>query len=100
LDGVRFDPGYYLDLEQRLRSLLAEVAGLLPAEDADQVAEFLDHGEYGLALETLADALTAQGRPVPRLAFASITGLVETMGMDDRSVRMLRPLAVDRGHPS
>jgi GAF domain-containing protein len=54
---TRPSDSYYLKLEERLRALLPAVQRALPPDAQRWYIEFLDAGEYGLAVETATDAL-------------------------------------------
>jgi hypothetical protein len=96
MEEERFDSAYYLDLQERLRSLLAEISQQLSAAEANQVVDYIDHNECGLALELLIYFLGDQDlRPITRSVFDSITGLIATMHLDEHYVEVVRPLVQD-----
>jgi hypothetical protein len=64
------DPAWFEDLKGPLMGLLIALEDRLEESDARQVYEFVDAGEYGLALEEMAGAL-AHGRH--RLQTKSVT---------------------------
>jgi hypothetical protein len=52
--------------EETLRASLVEMRSVLDAKAAAHVAEFLDHNELGLAMDTLVDAaLESAARDLP-----------------------------------
>ena len=51
------------ELERRLSSLVASLA-TLDDKDRDSVLHFVEHREYGLALEDLCAALKERGAPL------------------------------------
>jgi hypothetical protein len=51
------DAGYYEDLAGRLYGLLIGLSDRLNGKQAQLLHDFIDVGEYGLALEELAGAL-------------------------------------------
>jgi hypothetical protein len=72
------------EVESRLDALLTELEGRLES-DADALArDVLGHNELGLALETIADALSDGAVPITDLERAEMLVLVDRMSMDDR----------------
>jgi hypothetical protein len=66
-----------------VRGLLIELESSTSAENAELVSEFLDHAEYGLAVDQLADEVRQRGvvlRADQRDRFA---GVALKMGMPD-----------------
>lgn len=55
----RLPAEYYEGLEDRLRELVPHVKALVPDELAGWFLEYLDVGEYGLAVEVVSEALDA-----------------------------------------
>ena len=83
---------YYEGLERRLRALDGLVEQLV--EDlADWYREYIDVGEYGLAVEVVAERLTPEmpGEIVGPLA-AGLLAEAETMGLPPPVVARLRLL--------
>lgn len=72
---------YYRDLDRRLGELLplAEVA--LPPSAYRWYAEFVDVGEYGLAVETAVEALPSEGPASAESLRVGLTDVAETMGI-------------------
>lgn len=58
------DPAWFEDLRGRLLSLLITLEERLGQHAARDVHEFIDAGEYGLALEEMAGALAHAGAPI------------------------------------
>ena len=54
----------YAELERRLTALGESVSDRLNDEQRRWFAEYLDAGEYGLALEMVADWLSEEERPI------------------------------------
>lgn len=77
------------DLSSRLHGLLTQVADRLADEQVESAAEFIDAGEYGLALEFIADYLSEDGREISEFERSEMTALVGKMGMDGRVERAL-----------
>ena len=66
---------YFTQIEALFASLLRDAELDLNARDREQVKEFLDHEEYGIALETIIAAY-AEEKKVPT---DRIGGLIEAL---------------------
>ena len=88
------DDAYYLDLQQRLRSLATALQDRLLPNDRSRVAELIDANECGLALETISDALAEDGVRLDQMTVDEIARLTDTMGLPSDLVGRLRPLSV------
>lgn len=77
------------ELSARLYALLIEVEGRLTDRSRTFVHEFIDVGEFGLALETMSEMLAEGDRPVSSAERAKFAALVERIEMDDRVERSL-----------
>ena len=77
-------------MKSRLTALGAQVRGLLTADQQGWFDEFLGAGEYGLALEMLADWLSEGETPVPTSARSEAQTLAEEMGNAPRVMGPLR----------
>jgi hypothetical protein len=89
---ARRSASYYEQLERRLRALEPLVIELVP-DSADWYREYLDVGEYGLAVEITAERLT-QGMPQDRVRLLAAGLLPEARLMDlsDAVIGALREL--------
>jgi hypothetical protein len=74
---------YYRGLEENLRALLAKLRTVLNPPETSEVEEFLDAGEYGIALETLCSALHTEDKPVSSEVVDGISKLAEQMELDN-----------------
>jgi hypothetical protein len=72
-----------------LRGLLIRLEDRLPAEVVGEIAEFTDVGEFGLALELVADVLGGGALPVADGERSDMLGLAQQMQMGDRVSRAL-----------
>jgi hypothetical protein len=73
---------YYRGLEENIRALLAKLRSELSQKETHEVEEFLDAGEYGIALETLCWALRTENRLVSAEVVDDISKLAERMELD------------------
>jgi hypothetical protein len=83
---------YYADLERRLRALDPLVVELVP-DLADWYREYLDVGEYGLALEIVAERLTPRmPQDRVRLLAAGLLPEAKLMEVPDAVIDALQEL--------
>lgn len=94
-------PAYYVELEKQLRKLSPLVAEAVPSETVvSWWDEFLTAGEYGLAVETVADELAKSASAVAPTALAeSLLEAAERMGLSDPVVGKLRGVATGKPAP-
>jgi hypothetical protein len=72
-----------------LRGLLIRLEDRLLSKDITLIAEFIDVGELGLALEQMADVLSEDELPITADERADMLGLVARMQMGGRVPRAL-----------
>ena len=90
------DSSYYEDLRGRVRGLLIEVAGQLPALTVGLVDEMIDANECGVALETMSEMLAESHAVIAGSTLEGVSSLVEAMGLDALNVDRLIPLVSNR----
>ncbi len=83
----------YAEIEALMRTALAEAELLLPSSELAEAQQFLDAGEYGLAVESLTDILRDAQKRAPPTLFAAIARAVSAMGMDPENLRDIGPQA-------
>ncbi len=85
---------YYEELEARLIELVPQVRRLVTGENADWFEEFIRAGEYGLAVETAAEALDASMPKAPLRAISSrLLAEAHLMELDSELLRKLEDLS-------
>lgn len=71
---------------QRIEKLFSQLLTLLAATFSDaevsEVREFIDAGEYGLALETLVDIVLEEGKRISTEEAKLVYELVDAMNLD------------------
>jgi hypothetical protein len=84
----QFSDEYYAERESRLRALLPLAREALAEEPHRWFEEYVDYGEYGLAVEVATDAIPddAQASAV-QLATALLTE-ADVMGLDAAATRL------------
>lgn len=85
---------YYRRLEEELTALLAAMAEYTEADRLKQPREFVEHGEYGLALEALCEAVSEGQIELSAAGNARIESLGHMMGLNATSWKRLPTLAV------
>jgi hypothetical protein len=73
---------YYDELEARLGGILHTLGSQLSPEQSREVGHFLDVGEYGLALQTLADLLIEERKKISMSTYDDVVGAAKRMGIE------------------
>ena len=82
---------YFTQIEALFASLLSDAELELKAKDREEVKEFLDHGEYGIALETIAAAYAEEKKiPTDRIG-RLIEALATAMSMNPALLSISSP---------
>jgi hypothetical protein len=88
--------GYdYQRLERDLLDLFDSLHGTLTESESEEVRHFVEHGEYGVALETLSGIIDAEGKRISFEAFEQIHGLGERMEMEPEVWECLRGFIIN-----
>ena len=74
---------YYADLEAQIRRLLQALDDVLSVAQRAEVDQFLNHGEYGLSLSTLAWILVDDCLSVTSTDMKEIFRLATTMHVEE-----------------
>ena len=64
-----------------LCAMLADLSSVLSSEERAEVIQFIDVGEYGVALETLAALIVEERKRIPVSIFEQIVNLADSMGL-------------------
>ena len=88
MDGV--EQAEHDEITGRLRGLMTLLDDRLPARELAFIAEFIDAGELGLALEQMADALCEDEAAVAGTERAGMLALAERMHLGPRVSGALR----------
>lgn len=70
---------YYQHIEKLFLRLLNSLATVFRHSEIHEVQEFIDAGEYGLALETLMDIIHEEDKQIPLEAYKIISELAGMM---------------------
>ncbi len=77
----------YKLIENRLLLVLSLLVDVFSESEVNEVQEFIDVGEYGLALDTLIDIINEESKTIP-LAVVSLVGeTAAAMGWDSSDVK-------------
>jgi exopolysaccharide biosynthesis predicted pyruvyltransferase EpsI len=76
----------YPALEAGLVEILSQLGDTLSGSERQEVEEFVDVGEYGVALETLSFLIVEEEKRISRSTFHSIARLAEQMGISESVV--------------
>ncbi|MGH2943714.1 MAG: hypothetical protein ACRDLN_13170 [Solirubrobacteraceae bacterium] len=81
---------YYIALERRLRALAPGAKRVLPAEPYRWFLEYVDAGEYGLAVEVASESLPEEAStPEVRELAGGLLREAEIMGLPDEVTQRL-----------
>jgi hypothetical protein len=81
---------YYIALERRLRALEPQARAVLPPDPYRWFMEYVDAGEYGLAVEVASEELPeGNDAPATREFAAGLLREAEVMGLPDEVSRRL-----------
>ncbi len=69
-------------IEDSFSQLMNFLVGVFSQSEIQEVQDFIDAGEYGLALETLVDIVNEEDKKISNEIVASILQLVDKMLMD------------------
>ena len=72
--------------ERGLRSIVTAIAGSLSDAERDEISEYLDAGEYGIALEWMADCIAETTLEISQSVFAIIESLAIQMRLEDKVI--------------
>lgn len=89
---MRESDEYYRDLETTLLELLAGQSELVGTDRVREVAEFIDHAEFGVALVWLADSLVETGASLSPSTRDQLNSLARVMGIVDEMPVQMRDL--------
>lgn len=82
--------GGHLELiDSRIAELLDSLAPLFSTPEQSEVREFVDAGEYGLALETLCGIVTEEHKVVAASVKEQVRELRDLMGLDSPMIDAL-----------
>lgn len=93
---MNLDQSYYDDLRGKLHGLVIALGPALTESEASAVTDFLDVGEYGLALMTLADIIVEEGKQIHAAEYESIVKFARQMKIEDK----ISPALSSRVSPS
>jgi hypothetical protein len=83
--------GYdHQQLERDLLAILDSIHETLTESESEEVRHFVEHGEYGVALETLSGIIEEEGKRISFEAYEQIHGLGERMEMEPEVWERLR----------
>ena len=76
----------FQDVERQLKGMLVLLADCFNESEVSEVQDFIDAGEYGLALETLVDIIFEENKKVPKETLMISKKVAQKMGLDELSV--------------
>lgn len=76
----------YKFIENLLVQLLSLLVGVFSDSEANEVQEFIDAGEYGLALDTLIDIIDEESKSIPQEVVSLAKQVAVAMELDSSAV--------------
>lgn len=76
-------------IERRLTTVLDALSDELSADERREIVEFIEHREYGIALETLCAILIEEHKIVSQVVCLEIVEVADCMEMIDAEIVML-----------
>lgn len=76
----------FVKVEDLLLKLLASVEQAFSQEELKEVQDFIDAGEYGLALETFSDIVVEENKKIVGADLDLVKELAEIMAMDRKAL--------------
>ena len=73
---------HFEEVEKLFTELFAEIGNLFSESELAEVQEFINAGEYGIALETLVDIFAEEHKTVSTNVVALIKQLASTMAIE------------------
>ena len=74
----------YLSIKKLLLRLLSLLLEIFTDSEKGEVQDFIDAGEYGLALETLVDIVVEEDKQIPCESLALVCELADVMQLDKK----------------
>lgn len=74
----------YQYIEKLFLRLLRLMLGILADSERNEVQDFIDAGEYGLALETLVDIVIEENKRIPGQSLTLVYELADAMQLDKK----------------
>ena len=78
------DPAWHEEMTGLVRGVLIQTSDGMTPEEATVVDDLLDHNEYGLALEFIADYLSERESPLSQTVKVQMVALAARMGLGGR----------------
>jgi len=72
----------YARIEMLLQELLENIGTAFSETESKEVRDFIDAGEYGLAIETFADIVNEEAKHFPPHLLSTVRAACEEMGID------------------
>ncbi|MGM0562956.1 MAG: MafI family immunity protein [Pseudomonadota bacterium] len=77
----------YQFVENLLSRLLGQLLDVFTDSEKAEIQDFIDAGEYGLALETLADIVIEENRKISGESMRLVFKLADAMQLDKRALK-------------
>jgi hypothetical protein len=81
----------YDEAERQLNDVLTAALAISPDGDFEEARRYLDHGEYELALDTIAATLAEAGKRAHAALYAKFVELGRQMDFEESNWASIRP---------
>ncbi len=79
---MSYDKAYFVSVQTSLRQVLSELHSAIPHTDREEIKEFIEHNELGLALEWLCASVTDNNVSLTEKQHEAIRQIAEQMQID------------------
>lgn len=85
-DGLSIEErhAHWSETERQMRALMRALGGVLTQAEIELIDDFVDHNEFGLALETVFDDLVEEPRRITPEAVQAVQQLASRMKLQSR----------------
>lgn len=76
----------YQKIEKNFSALIISLSKKFTSEEINEIEEFIDHGEYGLALDTVIDIIMEEDKEVSNDDLSIIVKLSNIMNLETDTI--------------
>ena len=88
---MQYLPSYYENLQDQLRDVFDELSSRLDTNERRWILEWIDVGEYGLAMISLLEHLQRHRENAPESAIRKVSEIATRIGLEEELMRLLPP---------
>lgn len=80
---------YYENIEKKLLLLIDSLSNVFSVEEVQEITNFIDHGEYGLSIESIVGVIFEENKNIDNIIMEKIIDLYNVMELDSSEVNKL-----------